>query len=274
MPESTVEAKARAELAVLAARIALEWGTPEHPVFVLGGLLNPVLVEIEARDKARRVLLGALEQLIAKGAPGRHAAAIHIHQARLDDTFRTALLRAKVVTTTPAQQQALAAPQAQALQALQLLVNAPNPTPQQEAAAQALLEKIVQVPTSANAWRDKRAQYLAVLESELVDRYTRGILEARLRGTFDVPLVRGAWHGIRRVEEDVGAPKMRVSLVAVAKDFPTLEYSGSYFAKPFELEPIATQLSRGVYVFAGRYWGGHGSSKPCSWAAWRVQYGS
>lgn len=211
------------EIDTIAARVDKEWGTPEAPRFAFAGQVSDVSQLVAAYDKQRRSFVDDLRPLTGKGLAC--AAAAHVWVGVVDDIFRGAVLRAKLVTMPIDAEKNLAKIEDDANKVL----SDPSSSPQQRESAKAMLEKAREVrENTASMGKTALKGWSAYAEMELIDAYARGMIEARKAG-LKGPLYASAWKRMGVIVGEVGVDKVNERLEQVKKDHADVPLDASAF---------------------------------------------
>lgn len=208
-------------------KIAKEWDNVpgQTPKVKYEGAADKVVKQLEADDKKRRAYLDELEKIVKTYVSPRWTPVVYAREGSVNDTMRSALARSKVEVLDPATKKKIDDIEKKA----QKTLDDPNAKPEDQATAQALLEKADQIRQNVNkAWTDKRKQYYDVLEPEMIDRYARGYLRGK---QFDVkdPWVTKAVQRLAYYTDQFEDVKMGQYLITVEKDFPGFKYKNQMF---------------------------------------------
>lgn len=232
-------------------KIEKEWDPVpgQKPKIIYEGSAGEVTKKLEANDKQRRGYIDELEAIVKTYLSPKWTPVVYAREGSVNDVMRSALARSKVEVFDPKDKKKI-----EDLEKLaQKTLEDPNAKPEDQAKAQALLEKADAIRQNVNkAWTDKRKQYYDVLEPEMIDRYARAYLRGK---QFDVkdPWVTKAVQRLAYYTDQLDDTKMRQYLVQVEKDFaPNFKYRDQMFkqARPgaivAPLPDVNTPVTTGV----------------------------
>ncbi len=203
-------------------KIQKEWDSvPGQPPRVkYEGDAKKVVALLESDDKKRRGYLEELEKIVKIYLSPKWTPVVYAREGSVNDVMRGALARSKVEVLDPADKKKIDDLEKKA----QKILDNEKSTPEDQATAQGLLEKIDQIrANTTKAWIEKRAQYYAVLEPEMMDRYARGYLRGKQFNAKD-PWITRAVQRLAYYEDQIAADKIGGYLATVEKDFPGFKY--------------------------------------------------
>lgn len=189
------------------------------------GTADKVTKQLDADDKKRRAYLDELENNIKTYLSPKWTPVVFAREGSVNDIMRSALARSKVEVLDPATAKKIADIEKKAQKTLE----DPNAKPEDQATAQALLEKADAIRQNTNeAWKKKRQQYYDVIEPEMIDRYARAYLRGKQFLVKDVWVTR-AVQRLAYYTDQLEDVKMGQYLIQVEKDFPGFKYKNQMF---------------------------------------------
>lgn len=208
-------------------KIEKDWDNApgQKPKIIYEGTAKVVSAKLEADDKKRRAYLEELENNIKTYLSPKWTPVVYAREGSVNDTMRSALARSKVEVLDPAVKKQIDDIEKKAQKTLE----DPNAKPEDQARAQALLEKADSIRQNVNSeWKKRRDAYYAVLEPEMIDRYARSYLRGRQFNVKDAWVTR-AVQRLAYYTDQLEDVKMGQYLIQVEKDFPGFKYRNQMF---------------------------------------------
>jgi hypothetical protein len=207
--------------------IARDWDTPVggKPRLVYEGTADVVQKKLDEDAKKRDALATKLEDIIKGYASPKWVPVLYAREGSLFDTQRTALAKAKVQVLDPKSDALIKSIESKA----QKVLDNPKATEEDQAQAQALMEKAAGIRDNVNAkWKERRAQYYATMEQPMIDRYARAYVRGKQFEVKD-PWITKAVQRLAYYTDQLLDIKMAQYCKEVEASYPSFKYREQMF---------------------------------------------